>query len=170
MVEPPTPLITALVLEYLTPLFLGFSPTTPIALPRFVLDVAAPHPSHAPPAFHRVPFWDHYSSLPTSLPSQALLTFIHNVDRQQYAITPMTPNCLFLYLHPTFSTFTCPISITSLAVLTPCMFGSSPNHYLLFAAHAHTIAACSAVIHSCRPNAMSSIINLSQLPTWKSVF
>ena len=80
--------------------FLGFSPTSPIALPRFVLDVTAPHPSHAPPAFHRVPFWDHYSSLPTSLPSQASPTFTISINSN----TPMTPNnCLFLYPHPTTS-------------------------------------------------------------------
>ena len=32
----------------------------------------------------------------------------------------VSPNCLFLYPHPT----RCPISITSHAVLTPCIFGS----------------------------------------------
>ena len=36
------------------------------------------------------------------------------------SITLITPNCVFLYPHQT----SCPISITSLAVSTPCMFGS----------------------------------------------
>ena len=45
------------------------------------------------------------------------ITHLYSIDQQQ---TPMTPNCLFLYPHPT----TCPISITSHAVLTPCIFGS----------------------------------------------
>jgi len=42
---------------------------------------------------------------------------LYSIDQQQYADEP---NCLFLYPHPT----TCPISITSHAVLAPCMFGS----------------------------------------------
>ena len=54
---------------------------------------------------HRVPFWDHYSSWPTSFPSQASPTFTISINSN----TPMTPNCLFLYPHPT----TCPISIAS---------------------------------------------------------
>jgi len=70
-------------LEYLTPVFLGFSPTSPIALPRFVLDVNAPHPSHAPLAFHRVPF---RPLLFTAYISPiAGITHLHNTDQQPYA-------------------------------------------------------------------------------------
>jgi len=45
----------------------------------------------------------------------------HHHQLDQPAInsnTPIIPNCLFLYPH----LITCPISITSRAVLTPCMF------------------------------------------------
>ena len=63
-------------------------------------------------------------------------------------------------------------STTSLQVLfglsllhTPCI--SSPDHHLLFTTHAHTNAACSAVIPMlCH----LFLVSLSQLLTWESVF
>ena len=55
--------------------------TSQITLTLFVLDVTATDPSHEPPAFHRVPFWHHYSSLPTS--PIAGIAHLYSIDQQQ---------------------------------------------------------------------------------------
>jgi len=111
--------------------YLGFD-TTVLFIHHSFLPSVLPHQSHLLCSYwtslslirhmhyrrstgYRSGTWDHYSSRPTSLPSQASPTFTVLMNCN----TPMTPNCLFLYPHPT----TCPISMTSHAVLTPCMFG-----------------------------------------------
>ena len=45
---------------------------------------------------------------------------------------------------------------------------SSPNHYLLFAAHAHTVATCFAVVLRLCHLILVSLSTLSQLFTWDS--
>ena len=66
-----------------------------------------------------------------------------------------------------FSTTSVQVLFVFLSVWDPLLhtsYFSSPSHHLLFATHAHTIAAYSAVIP-----VLLSILNLCQL-TWKSVF
>ena len=91
-----------------------------------------------------------------------------------YRLPPFTTvhNILFvqfMYLTVLFDNLCPGPSLVFLLVLdpqlhTPCT--SSPNHHLFFAAHAHTIAACSAVIPMLCHLYLISLLLL----TWKSVF
>jgi len=65
------------------------------------------------------------------------------------------------------SLFVQPLSKSSLVWNPPfhAPYICSPNHCLLFATHAHTIATCFAVVPR-----FSSVTGLSQLFTWNSIF
>jgi len=96
----------------LAPLFLGFSPTSPIALPQFVLDVTAPHPSHAPQGSVLGPLLFMAYIFPI-----AGIAHIHNIDKQQYADVTQ----LFISLSPSDYM---PDLDSLVTPLTPCIFGS----------------------------------------------
>jgi len=99
-------------LEPLVPLFLGFSPTSPIALPQFVLDVTAPHPSHAPQGSVLGPLLFMAYIFPI-----AGIAHLHNIDKQQYADDTQ----LFISLSPSDYM---PNLDSLMTPLTPCIFGS----------------------------------------------
>ena len=79
-------------------------------------------------------------------------------------------------IHVLYSLFPQSLSKFSLVYLLACYpplytpYISSPNHCLLFAAHAHTIATCSAVVPRIKRLYHLILVSLSLNSTWNSIF
>ena len=103
-------------------------------------------------------------------PTHTILIIGHPLSSSSICNGPWHPLCSFYLLD---SPLVQPVSRSSLVfplVLDPQLhtpYISSPSHRHLFAAHAHTNAACSAAIPMlCH----LYIVSLSQLLTWESIF
>ena len=100
--------------------------------------------------------------------SQSILIIGHPLSSSSIYNEQWHPLCSFYVLDsPLVQPFS-RSSLVFLLVLNPQLhtpYISSPNYHLLFAAHAHTNAACSAAIPM-----LCHVYLVSQLLTWESVF